>query len=143
MSLKFARRNNLTIAEDTEESIELIAAEGNKIKVTGTTELGLQLPGGRWIQTTALVCPRLSHECLLSWVSQKKLRMLHKGWPFSPVPDYDSSYTAHSVQSSVTPSGLRAPEPQAAPTTPAWPPEHFPQRLKDLCVEYEDVLLRT
>ena len=61
VSLKFARRNKLTIAEDKDGDIELIAVEGNKIVVTGTTELGLQLPGGGWIQTTALVCPCLSH----------------------------------------------------------------------------------
>ena len=141
VSLKFARRHNLNIAEDKEEAIKLIAAEGNKIKVTGTTELSLQLPGGGWIQTTALVCPKLSHECLLSWVSQKKLQMLHKGWPFTVVPNNDNIYTAYSAQSSVTPRGFRAPEPQAEPTAPVWPPEHFPQKLKDLCLEYEDVLV--
>ena len=143
VSLKFARRNKLTIAEDKDGDIELIAAEGNKIVVTGTTELGLQLPGGGWIQTTALVCPRLSHECLLSWISQKKLRLLHKGWPFSPVPEYGERHTAHSAQSSVIPSSMKAPEPPAAPTAPVWPPEHFPQRLKDLCAEYEDVLVES
>ena len=103
---KFARRHNLTVAEDKDEMIELIAAEGNKIKVTGTTELELQLPGGGWVKTTALVCPKLSQHMLLSWVSQKKLQMLHRGWPFKIVPNYSDNHTACSVQSSVTPKGL-------------------------------------
>ena len=57
------------------------------------------------------------------------------------VPNNYNIYTAYSAQSSVTPRGFRAPEPQAEPTAPVWPPEHFPQKLKDLCLEYEDVLV--
>ena len=69
--------------------IELIAAEGNVMKVTGRTTLELQLPGGGWTTTVALVFPRLSHEMLLSWITQKKLNMIHKGWPFTVI-NYNS-----------------------------------------------------
>ena len=86
--------------------IELIAAEGNKIKVARTTELELQLPGGGWARSTALVCLKLSHEMLLSWVSQKKLQMLHRGWPFKTVHEYNDYSTACSIQPPVTPRGL-------------------------------------
>ena len=76
---KFAKQHRLIIAPDKENMIELIAAEGNAIKVTGTTELELQLPDGGWTTTVALVCPKLSHQMLLSWIMQKKLQMIHKG----------------------------------------------------------------
>ena len=121
--------------------IELIAAEGNKIKVAGTTELELQLPGGGWARSTALVCPKLSHEMLLSWVSQKKIQMLHRGWPFKTVHEYNDYSTACSIQPPVTPKGLRPPEPKVEPTSPVWPPLHFPKRLRELCLEFQDVLV--
>ena len=88
---KFARRHNLTFTKDTDDMIELIAEEGNAINVTGTTELELQLPGGGWITTIALVCPKLSQDMLLSWISQKKLQMIHKGWSFKTVQEYTAS----------------------------------------------------
>ena len=52
------------------------------MKVIGTTKLRLMAPGGGWTTTVALVCPKLSHQYLMSWVTQKKLQMLHPGWPF-------------------------------------------------------------
>ena len=106
VTTKFARRHNLTIAEDKDDMIELIAAEGNAIKVARTMELEIQLPGGGWAKITALVCPKLSHDMLLSWVSQKKLQMLHKGWPFKTIQEYTDYSTAYSVQPPVTPRGL-------------------------------------
>ena len=39
----FAKQNGLIITPDKDDMIELIAAEGNAIKVTGTTELEIQL----------------------------------------------------------------------------------------------------
>ena len=96
---KFARRHNLKVTKETDDMIELIAAEGNAIKVTGTTELEIQLPGGRWITTIALVCPKLPQDMLLSWISQKKLQMIHRGWPFKTIQEY----TASTVQPPVTP----------------------------------------
>ena len=74
--------DSLVVAPDDDNMIELIAAEGNIMKVTGTTTLELQLPRGGWTTTMALVCRKLSHEMLLSWITQKELNMIHKGWPF-------------------------------------------------------------
>merc|ERR1711867_283772 len=63
--------------------IELINTEGKAMKVIGTTKILLRVRGGTWVTTVALVCPRLSHQMLLSWQTQNKLQMLHEGWPFS------------------------------------------------------------
>ena len=57
--------------------IELINAEGKVMKVVGTTKIKIMVKGGTWITTVTLVCPRLSHQMLLSWITQKKLKMLH------------------------------------------------------------------
>ena len=43
---KFAKQHKLIVIPDKEDEIDLIAAEGNSIKVSGTAELELQLPGG-------------------------------------------------------------------------------------------------
>ena len=82
---KFAKQNGLVVIPDEDDVIELIAAEGNCIQVAGTTELELQLPGGDWVKSTALVCPKLSNQMLLSWITQKKLGMIHKGWSFMAI----------------------------------------------------------
>ena len=74
---------------------------------------------------------------LLSWISQKKLQMIHKGWPFKTIQEY----TASTVQPPVTPRGLCPPEPKVKPTSPPWPPPHFPKKLCDLCLEFQDVLV--
>ena len=84
------------MAPDDDDMIELIAAEGNCIKVTGTTELELQLPGGGWTTTIALVCPKLSNQMLLSWITQKKLNMIHKGWPFTTIRQYSANLVSLS-----------------------------------------------
>ena len=55
------------------------------MKVLGTTKLTLQAPGGGWTTTVALVCPQLSHQFVWSWVTQKKLQLLHAGWPFTRI----------------------------------------------------------
>ena len=49
----FVKKYSLTIVPDKENMIELIAAEGNTMKVTGTTKLTLQLPGRGWTTTVA------------------------------------------------------------------------------------------
>ena len=51
----FVKKQGLTIVPDKESMIELIAAEGNAMKITGTTKLRLQLPGGGLTTNVALV----------------------------------------------------------------------------------------
>ena len=53
----FEKRHGVTIVPDKENMIELKAAEGNAMKVTGITKLTLQLAGGGWSTTVALVYP--------------------------------------------------------------------------------------
>ena len=68
----YAKKHNLEIKPDTSNMIELINAEGKIMKVTGTTKIQLMVKGGTWITTVALVCPKLSHQMLLSWITQNK-----------------------------------------------------------------------
>merc|ERR1711895_250449 len=77
----YAKKHNLDIKPDTSNFIELINAEGKWMEVTGTTKIQLMMKGGTWITTIALVCPKLSHQMLLSWITQKKLAMIHEGCP--------------------------------------------------------------
>ena len=72
----FAKKHNLVIQPDTTNMIELVLVEGKTMRVIGTTKLKLMAPGGGWTTTVALVCPRLSHQFLMSWVTQKKLQPL-------------------------------------------------------------------
>ena len=68
---------------DTTHMIELISAEVKAMKVLGTCRLAIQnIQGYRYTHTIALVCPKLLHQFLLSWITQKKLYQLHQGWPF-------------------------------------------------------------
>ena len=65
----FAKKHNLEIQPDTTNMIELVSAEGKVMRVLGTTKLTLQAPGGNWTTKVALVCPKLSHQFLMSWVT--------------------------------------------------------------------------
>ncbi len=78
----FAKKHNLVIQLDSSSMIELILVEGKTMKVIGTTKIRIMAPGGGWTTTVALVCPKLSHQFLMSWVTQMKLQLLHPGWPF-------------------------------------------------------------
>ena len=99
----FAKKHNLEIQPDTTNMIELVSAEGKVMRVLGTTKLTLQAPRGNWTTTVALVCPKLSHQFLMSWVTQKKLQLLHMGWPFSSAIGKNSA-TLSEIQ--VTPKRL-------------------------------------
>ena len=118
--------------------IELILAEGKSMKVIGTTKLRLMAPGGGWTTTVALICPKLSHQYLMSWVTQKKLQMLHPGWPFSRIWGTNSATT---TEFTTTPKRLRPQDAQPEPQTPIWPKPEWPKELKELCEEFSNVLV--
>ena len=111
----YARKHNLEIKPDTSSMIELINAEGKVMKVVGTTKIQLRVRGGTWITTVALVCPRLSHQMLLSWLTQKKLQMLHEGWPFSII---QTANTAYNPEFNTTPKRFRPKEINPDPQIP-------------------------
>ena len=100
----FAKKHNLEIQPDTSNMIELINAEGKVMKVVGTTKIRIMVRGGTWITTVALVCPKLSHQMLLSWITQKKLQMLHEGWPFCVI---NTANTASISEFNTTPKRFR------------------------------------
>ena len=80
---RLVMKHNIEMLRNTTHMIELISAEGNAMKVLGTCRLAIQNIGGYgYTHTIALVCPNLSHQFLLSWITQKKLHLLHQGWPF-------------------------------------------------------------
>ena len=108
------------------------------MRVIGTTKLKLMAPGGGWTSTVALVCPKLSHQFLMSWVTQKKLQLLHPSWPFSRILGTNTA-TISEIQ--VTPKCLRPQEQNPDPQTPIWPKPEWPQELKELCIEFSDVLV--
>ena len=91
VSEAFVKQHGLKILPDPEGLIDLSAAEGDAIKVSGTTELSILGPQGTYVKSLALVCPRLSNTLLLSWGSQKKLRMLHRNWPFQIIQQEEAS----------------------------------------------------
>ena len=62
----FAKKYNLVLQPDTTNMIELVSVEGKTMQVLGTTKLTLKAQGGGWMTTVALVCPRLSHQFLMS-----------------------------------------------------------------------------
>ena len=111
---KFVKKHNIEIIPDTTKMIELISAEGKAMQVLGTCKLQIQNIGGHgFIETIALVCPNLSHNFLCSWITQKKLNLLHRGWPF--VRLYNAS-AATLTEVLTTPRRLRpkteAPDPK-------------------------------
>ena len=104
----------------------------------GTTKLIIQAQGGGWTTTIALVCPQLSHQFLLSWITQKRLKIIHMGWPFTRVHSANSA-TLSEIQT--TPKSLRPWEQNLDPKSPEWPHPEWPQEFKELCREFEYVLL--
>ena len=75
---KFVKRHKLTIKPENEYmDLQLLAAEGNEMLVSGTTTLEVSLSSGPWTAVEALVCPRLSHTMLISWTTQKALGLIH------------------------------------------------------------------
>ena len=118
MEEKFVKKHNLKILPHTHHMIELVSAEGKMIKVLGTTKLMIQAPGGGWTTTVALVCPQLSHQFLLLWITQKKLQLLHQGWPFTHVLAANSA-TLSEVH--ITLKRLRPWEQNPDPQSPVWP----------------------
>ena len=77
---------------------------------------------------------------LLLWITQKKLQMIHRGWPFKVIQEH-TAYTASTNQIPVTPRGLHPPEAKVKPTSPIWLPPHFPKKLQELCHEFKDILV--
>ena len=135
---KFVKKHNLEILIDTNQMIELVSTEGKMIKVLGTTQLKIQAPGGGWTTTVALVCPELSNQFLLTWITQKRLQLLHQGWPFTRIMS-ENLATLSEIQ--ITPKRLRPWEQNPDPKSPEWPRPEWPQEFKDLCREFEDVLV--
>ena len=122
----FAKKHNLEIQPDKTNMIELINAEGKVMKVVGTTKVKIMMNGGKWITRDALVCPRLSHQMLLSWITQKKLQMLHEGWPFCVI---NTANTVLLSEFNTTPKCFRPKEINPDPQIPEWPK---PEWLKEL-----------
>ena len=89
ISSKAAKKMGLEIIPDEQEEYSLLNAENNEIQIEGITKLTIQDPEGGWIETVALVCPDLGNNMLLSWMSQKKLSLLHKDWLFSKVETHE------------------------------------------------------
>ena len=119
--------------------IELISPKGKAMAVLGTCKLQIQNIGGHsYIENIALVCPNLSHNFLCSWIMQKKLNLLHQGWPFVRLFSANSA-TLTEVPS--TPRRLRPKEKAPDPKIPEWPKQEWPKELQDLCREFEDVLV--
>ena len=88
--------------------------------------------GYGYTHTIALVCPNLSHTFLLSWITQKKLYLLHRGWPFVRL------YSANSATLTEMPSiprKLKQKEKVPDPKIPEWPKSEWPKELRDLCKE--------
>ena len=71
--------------------------------------------GGKCITTVTLVCPRLTHQMLLSWITQKKLQMLHQGWPFCVI---NTANTASISEFNTTPKRFRPKESHPDPQIP-------------------------
>merc|ERR1712115_635944 len=134
----YAIKHNLEIKPDTSNMIELINAEGKIMKVTGTTKIQLMVKGGTWITTVALVCPKLRHQMLLSWITQKKLQMLHKGWPFCVI---NTANTASISEFNTTPKLFRPKKTHPDPQIPQWPKPEWPKELQELCLKFSDVLV--
>ena len=116
---RFVKKHNIEMLPDTTNMIELISAEGKVMKVLGTCRLAIQNIGGYgYTHTIALVCPNLLHQFLLSWIMQKKLSLLHQGWPFVKL------ISANSATLSEIPATLKRLRPKEKvpnPKTPEWP----------------------
>ena len=108
------------------------------MKVIGTTKVKIMVNGGKWITTITLVCPRLSHQMLLSWIIQKKLQMLHEGWPFCVI---NTANTASISEFNTTPKRFRPKESHPEPQIPQWPKPEWPKELQELCLEFSDILV--
>ena len=134
----FTKKHNLVIQPDTSSMIELILAEGKTMKVIGTTKIKIVANGGKWVTTVALVCPKLSHQFLLSWITQKKLQMLHPGWLLCCIIGANSATIS---EFNTTPEHFRPKETNPDPQTPEWPKPESPKKLQELCLEFPDVLV--
>ena len=115
----FVMKHKIEIISGTSKMIKLILAKGKAMKVLRTCKLQIQNIGGHgYTHTIALVCPNLSHTFLLSWITQKKLHLLHRGWPFVRL------YSANSATLTEMPSipkKLRPKEKVPDPKIPEWP----------------------
>ena len=119
--------------------IELISAEGKSMKVLGTCRLAIQNIGGYgYTHTVPLVCPNLSHHFLLSWITQKKLHLFHRGWLFVRLLIANS---ATLTEMPSIPRKLRPKEKVPDPKIPEWPKPEWPKELRDQRIEYKDVLV--
>ena len=129
---KIAKQIGAVIEPNTER-YKLTDAQNVNMKIVGTTKLRLQRPGGQWRTITAMVTEQLSDAVLLSWSTQKFLGILPKSWPHE--------LHVRSVGVSVGPRKLcGAPEPIKI-EAPIWPPAHFSKAMRELCEEFDDILV--
>merc|ERR1712105_564737 len=141
ISEAFAVQHGLQIVPDTDNLIDLSAAEGNPIEVSGTTEITIIGHQGIQVKSLALVCARLSNTLLLSWGSQKRLRMLHRNWPFAVVQEetaFSATACSAQVRCSVPKQIRRKNSKTQIPTE--WPPVEFPEKIKEVLRQFPDVL---
>ena len=79
----------------------------------------------------AIICPKLTDSIFMSWSTQKSLGVLPKSWPWE-------------LHARACPVALRklshTPTPDRIPAL-EWPPAHFPNRLKEVCREFSDILV--
>ena len=116
MDANFVKKHNIEMLPDTTHMIELISSEGKAMKVLGTCRLAIQNIGGYgYTHTIVLVCPNLSHQFLLSWITQKKLHLLHQGWPFVKLM---SANSATLTEVPTIPRKLRPKEKGTGPKIP-------------------------
>ena len=109
------------------------------MKVLGTCRLAIQNIGGYgYTHTIALVCPNLLHQFLLSWITQKKLHLLHKSWRFIRLM---SANSAKLTEVRLIPRKLRPKEKVPDTKIPERPKPEWPKELKDLCMKIQDVLV--
>ena len=64
--------------------------------------------------------------------------MLHRNWPFSVLGQENASTASmtHTI-----PKRMRKPVSRKPLHVPLWPPQHFPEKLREVCREFEDVLV--
>merc|ERR1712105_274002 len=134
-----AKENKMEIIPN-DGSLRLVDAEGKPLEVEGLTYIDIQRSDGTWFNSPALVSPTLRDNLLLSHTSQKAIGILHPEWP-----EPFKARKAHQPRLEISPTLTSSRSGTAVRTLPPsptpWPPTDRPSEIRDVCREFEDVIL--
>ena len=130
--LKYAKQLGLKIRHAGQ--IKLRNASNEFMKINGIATFWAKICKDQYTLVEAVVSSDMSDKFLISHLTQKSLGILPEGWPFS----YNAEMNNGLQEVNMSNVNLLEDRKDVV-----WPNPKLPKEFRDLCVEYENILVDT